>query len=86
MGLFDGLKDALDKMEPPSIGNDALKGAFENDARLQKDRNVNSGKTKNARGYVKQKEQRRQRYEQQNSKDTGEGPRTVGELFSGWKW
>lgn len=88
MGLFDGLKDAFDKMEGPSIdiSNDALKGAFENDPRLAKDRNVNAGKTKNAKGYVKQKEARRQRYEAQNKKDTGEGDRTVGELFSGWKW
>ena len=77
MGLFDGFKDA-----------------FSNDPRLEKDRNVNAGKSKNTPGYVKKKEQERKgssAWQQQNKqvqdkKGEGQGDRTLGELFEGWKW
>ena len=65
-----------------------FKKGFENDQRLEKDRNINAGKSKNPPGYAKKKVQDRARYEAQGSSksDQGQGDRTFDELFSGWKW
>ena len=75
----------------PSMGFfDDLKKGFENDQRLEKDRDVNAGKNKKAPGYVKKKVQARERYESESTKaqkaDQSQGDRKIEDLFSGWKW
>eukprot|EP00322_Chrysochromulina_rotalis_P031768 CAMPEP_0115868140 /NCGR_PEP_ID=MMETSP0287-20121206/21135_1 /TAXON_ID=412157 /ORGANISM="Chrysochromulina rotalis, Strain UIO044" /LENGTH=97 /DNA_ID=CAMNT_0003322777 /DNA_START=54 /DNA_END=347 /DNA_ORIENTATION=+ len=74
--------------EPHMMGFfDGLKGAFDNDPRLEKDRNVNAGKSKQVPEYVKRKQAERKSGTPQQQNDEGKtGDRTIEELFSGWKW
>ena len=81
----------------PTMGLfDGLKGAFDNDPRLEKDRQVNAGVNKNAPGYVKQKQTEREKqgtWQQQNKAnqksardEAGQGDRKIEDLFKDWKW
>ena len=77
----------------PSMGFlDGFKSAFENDKRLQSERDANAaGKTKNVPAYVKQKEKERQAYEKEMQQKTGKAQSSetgsrMDEFLSKWKW
>ena len=72
---------------------DNLKGAFDNDPRLESQKPA-AGKSSKVPEYVKKKEQERMAREQKmqqnqarsSADDGGNGDRTLGDLFQGWKW
>ena len=66
---------------------DELKGAFDNDPRLQGDRDVNrEGVNKKGPAYVKEKTKQRQQYEAQYKKDGEQGDRKISDLFKDFTW